>query len=111
MAGTIVITSRHDLGVDGAKVRIDNRFRRLKKTYVDRIGSAELTWDGTTGHARVTALGQTGFARVDLEANHLRIEIELPRLLAGMAGMVEAIIRGNADALHPTTAPKSALAA
>ena len=111
MARTIVITSRHELGIEGVKSTISDRFLGLKQTYVDRIGSAELTWEGETGHGRVTAFGQTGTARLDVEANHLRIEIELPRLLAGMAGLVEAIIRGNADALRPATATPPALTA
>ena len=104
MARSIVIMSKHDLGIEGAKQRLSDRFAALKKTYVDRIGAADLTWDGCVGQAWATALGQKGTATIDVEANHLKIEIQLPWLLAGMAGMVESIIKGNADALQPAGA-------
>ena len=108
MTRTIVITSKHELGIDGAKTRISDRFAALKTTYMDRIGSADLVWDGATGHAWASALGQRGTGILAVEDQHLTIEIELPWLLAGMAGTIEAIIRGNADALTPTAKRKIA---
>ena len=101
MARVVVITSKHDLGVEGAKQRVIDRFAVLKTTYMDRIGGADLTWNGNTGHAWVSSLGQRGTAILHVDATHLKIEIQLPWLLAGLAGLVESIIRSNADALHP----------
>ena len=101
MARTIVITSRHDLGVERVKAQIAARFASLKAAYVDRVGTAELFWDGDVGHACATALGQKGTATLAVTAHDLRIEIMLPWLLAPMAGFLETLIRGNADALQP----------
>ncbi len=108
MARTIVITSRHDLGIEGAKKRLSDRFDVLKTSYMDRIGAAELTWDGNTGRAWATCLGQKGSAVFDVQDRDLKIEIELPWLLAPMGGLLESIIRGNADALDPGAKPSGA---
>ena len=101
MARTIVITSKHDLGIDGAKTRISDRFEVLKTSYMDKIGAADLTWDGNVGRAWATSLGQKGSAVIEIEAHALKIEITLPWLLSPMAGLLESIIKGNADALAP----------
>ena len=101
MARTIVITSRHGLGVEGVKARISERFDALKASYIDRIGTAGLHWEGDTGHAFATTLGQKGTAVLSAGEGDLRIAIALPPLLAPLGGFLEALIRGNADALHP----------
>lgn len=109
MARTILITSLHGLGVELVKAQITERFAALKAGYVDRIGAAELRWDGDTGHAAVTAMGAKGTATLAVGESDLRIEIVLPLLLAPLGGFVESLIRGNADALHPAaTRPAAA---
>ncbi len=116
MARTIVITSRHDLGAERVKAQIAARFAALKDAYIDRIGAAELIWTedaapsnvdqasvghACVGHAWATTLGQKGTATLAVTGHDLRIEIVLPLLLAPLAGFLESLIRGNADALHP----------
>ena len=101
MGRNLVITARHALGIAGVKAKVSERFGVLKNTYMDRIGAAELAWDGEVGHAWATALGQKGTAVVTAGEQDLRIEIALPWLLAPMAGMLQAIIEANADAIKP----------
>ena len=101
MARTIVITSKHGLGAERVKAQITERFAALKAGAIDRIGAAELSWHGDTGHAYATALGAKGTAILTVGDGDLRIEITLPLLLAPLGGFVESLIRGNADALHP----------
>ena len=101
MARTIVITSRHDLGAERVKARIDERFAALKAAYIDRLGPAGLRWEGDVGHAFATSLGQKGTATINVTESELRIEIVLPLLLAPFGGFLESLIRGNADALDP----------
>ncbi len=101
MARTILITSRHGLGAERVKARINERFAVLKSAYVDRIGAAELRWEGDVGHAYATALGARGMATLTVGEGDVRIEIVLPLLLAPLGGFVESLVRGNADALHP----------
>ncbi len=101
MAKTITITSRHDLGVEGAKRNITARYEALKAAYVDRIGRSDLAWDGDVGNGWATMLGQKGSAVIEVFERDLRIDITLPLLLQPFAGFLEGLIRGNADALDP----------
>ena len=108
MAKTISITSRHDLGVEGAKRNITARYEALKAAYVDRIGRSELAWSGGIGNGWVTIIGQKGSAVIEVCEKDLRIVITLPLLLSPFAGFIETLIRGNADALDPAGDPSKA---
>ena len=59
MAKTITITSRHDLGIDGAKRNITARYEALKTAYVDRIGRSDLSWTGDVGNGWATFPSRT----------------------------------------------------
>lgn len=101
MAKTITISSRHDLGIEGAKRNITARYEALKTAYVDRIGRSDLNWTGDVGNGWATMLGQKGSAVIEVFEKDLRIDITLPLLLQPFAGFLESLIRGNADALDP----------
>lgn len=105
MSKTIVITSRHELGIEGAKQRITDRFDTLKAGYVGSLTHADLRWEDNVGYVAAKAVGQTVKARIPVEADKLTIEIDLPMLLAPFAGAIEAVLRGNADALRPSPKP------
>lgn len=108
MARTITITSRHDLGIEGAKRNVSARFDALRKSYIDRVGRAALTWTGDTGHASATMLGQKGRAEISVLETELRIVVTLPLLLVPFGDFIERLIRGNADALDPEGDPSVA---
>ena len=108
MAKTITITSRHDLGIEGAKRNITARYEALKAAYVDRIGHSELIWTGDVGQGWVMVVGQNGSAVIEVFEKDLRIDITLPMLLSPLAGFIEKLIRGNADALDPHGDPSKA---
>ena len=111
MGRNLVVTARHALGSEGVKRKVSERFEALKATYVDRIGAADLVWEGGTGRAWATALGQKGTAVLTAGETDLRIEIQLPWLLAPMAGMLQAIIEANDDAIRPAPPPSATAAA
>lgn len=111
MGRNLVFTARHDLGVEGVKARVSERFLVLKNTYVDRFGEADLVWDGNVAHAWATALGQKGTAVLTAGETDLHIDIQLPWLLAPMAGMLQSIIESNADAIKPAALPQTEVAA
>ena len=100
MARTINLHVKHDLGAALAKERVADRFAILKADYIDKIGTAAMSWDGDVAHVAATALGQKAKATITVGDAEIAIGIELPWLLAGMAGTIESILKGNADALH-----------
>ena len=100
MARQIHLAVNHDLGIAGAKEAITERFAIIKRDYIDKIGSADLTWDGATGTVKANALGQKAEAAVVVGETEITIDITLPWLLAGMAGTIESVLKGNKDALQ-----------
>ena len=107
MSRTISMTFPHELGVPEAKRRISERFETLKAQYMDKIGSADMAWVGDTAHLRAAALGQTATAEIEVRPAEIRVAIELPWLLAAMAGKVEGLLQKNAqDVLRIGTTKK-----
>jgi hypothetical protein len=76
------------------------------RTYVDKIGSGELTWEGDTGHVRVSALGQTITAQAEVKPAEIRVEIHLPWLFAAFSNAIETLVKSNASAALQLEPPK-----
>ncbi len=100
MSRSITLRVNHDLGVALAKQRVSDRFAVLNTSTIAKFGTAALSWTEDVGHVDATALGQKAKATVAVAETEMTIVIELPWLLAGMSGMIESILKGNADALH-----------
>ena len=99
MPRTISLCAPNELDIATAKQRISDRFAMLKAAYIDKIGTAAMTWDGDTAVVKAVALGQSARAAIVLSPECITIDIKLPMLLAGMSGMIESILLSNADAL------------
>lgn len=97
MQNTITVTVPHDLGVETAKKRLAERLEMLQRDYVDKIAHSEVTWAGDVATIRVTALGQQAMAQMFVLADMVRIEVQLPWLLAAIAGRVKDFISRNAS--------------
>lgn len=96
MANTITITVPHDLGVEAAKKRLAERMEALRREYVDKLAHSEVTWSGDVATVRASALGQTATAQITVLASLVRIEVQLPWLLATLAGRVQNVLASNA---------------
>ncbi|MDR3463954.1 MAG: polyhydroxyalkanoic acid system family protein [Beijerinckiaceae bacterium] len=106
MSKSIIVVFPHQLGVAEAKRRIAAQAEEALRTYVDKIGSGELTWDGDTGHVRVSALSQAVNAQVEVKPAEIRVEIHLPWLLAAFSNAIEARVKSNASAALRLGTPK-----
>jgi putative polyhydroxyalkanoate system protein len=97
MSNSIVITIPHRLGADEAKKRIAERIELLRQEYINKIGSSEATWNGNTVDLRVMFLGQTVTGKIYVMNDSLRIEVELPWMLAALAGKIQGVLQSNAE--------------
>ena len=108
MSRSITMAFPHELSVPEAKKRISERFAMLKTQYIDKVGHAELVWVGDVAHLKASAIGQTATAEIAVEPANIRVEIQLPWLLAAMAGKVEGLLKSNAqDTLRIGTTRKT----
>ncbi len=97
MPNAITITVPHNLGVETAKKRLAERITHLQRDYVDKVASSEVTWAGDAATVRVAALGQTTTAQLTVLSDMIRIEVQLPWLLATLSGKVQDFISKNAN--------------
>lgn len=107
MANTITVTVPHNLGVETAKKRLEERIVALQREYVDKVAKSDVTWSGDVATIHVAALGQTATAQMTVLADMVRIEVQLPWLLAKLSGGLQSFISHNANDVLRIGAPKS----
>ena len=80
-----------------AKRRIAEQIELLRQNYIDKLAYSEANWNGDTANLRVVAFGQTATAQVYVLDDALRIEVQLPWILAALAGKIQGILKSNAE--------------
>ena len=107
MAQPIIVTLPHRLGKAEA-------LRRLKASFGDvQSGSASLfvfknQWSGDHLDFRASLLGQSTTGSVDVEEDHVRLEVQLPWLFSMLASKAKALLEKQGKLmlekpLKPTT--------
>jgi len=89
MAKPITITIPHQLGRTEARSRVDASIGRFK----DQMGQAGMgkiqhAWSNDRLAFQARALGQSITGRIDVGDSELKIEVDLPGLLAGFADKI-----------------------
>ena len=100
MGKPLTVTIPHSLGAAQAKQRISEGCERLRQQYASQITRADIVWQGDKAELQVGALGQVIHARIDVQEDHLNIEVELPWLLQKFARPLETFLaRTGAETL------------
>lgn len=82
----VTVMLEHDLGIETAKQRVDERFDALKESIGGGIGlKFERAWEGDQLQFTARGMGQTVTGEIDVFPQHVRIVVVLPGLLASMA--------------------------
>ena len=101
MGKPLSVTIPHSLGAAQAKQRISQGVESLRQQYASQITRADIAWQGDKAELQVGALGQVIKARIDVQEDHLRIEVDLPWLLQKLARPLESFLtRTGADTLR-----------
>lgn len=98
MANSIIITVPHKLGAQEAKRRIAESIEKLRRDYIDKLASSDVAWTGDSANLRVVALGQTVMGQITVFNDSLRIEVQLPLILAALTGKIQNVLKSNAEA-------------
>ncbi len=96
MPQSIVVTVPHNLGAETAKKRIAERIEALRSAYVDKLARSEVNWTGDRADLRIEALGQSMTAQIDVLPDSVRIEAQLPWLLAALGDKAKGFLTSNA---------------
>ena len=97
MSNAIVVTVPHNLGAEEAKRRINEQLEHLRRDYIDKVAYSEVNWDADTADLRVVALGQTVTGKICVLSDSLRIEVQLPWILAALTEKIQGVLKNKAE--------------
>jgi Putative polyhydroxyalkanoic acid system protein (PHA_gran_rgn) len=93
MSKPVVVSIPHRLGKEEALSRLKAGFTRARTSFGYVLTIDEETWSGDHLQFRVRSLGQVAAGTIDVAADHVRLEVELPWLLAAFAEKITPVIR------------------
>ncbi|HEV7876649.1 polyhydroxyalkanoic acid system family protein [Bradyrhizobium sp.] len=94
MPAPLVISIPHRLGRDEARRRLQTGLTRAAAS-VPVLKVDEEKWNGDRMVFRVRALGQAAGGHVDVEDDHVRVEVTLPWLLQRFAEVAQSAIKNR----------------
>jgi hypothetical protein len=98
MSAPLVVSIPHRLGREEARRRLKTGLTRAAAS-MPVLKVDEEKWDGDRMIFRVRALGQAAGGHVDVEDDHVRIEVTLPWLLQRFAQVAQATIKNRGKLL------------
>jgi hypothetical protein len=106
MSKSIVVTIPHDLGAAEARRRIAEGLGPLQQSFAGKLTS-DVQWSGDHADIKIGALGQKVTAQLDIEASQVRVEVQLPFLLAALASRIQPYLqKSGSDMLRLGGPPK-----
>ncbi|MBN9584590.1 MAG: polyhydroxyalkanoic acid synthase [Afipia sp. 62-7] len=96
MAQPFIVSIPHKLGKDEAVRRLKAGLGNIRSEYGNIFQVNEEIWSGDRLAFQVTALKQRVSGSIDVAEDHVRLEVLLPWLLAGLAHGIQATIRARA---------------
>ena len=102
MSRPISITIPHTLGLDEARRRIDESFGQLQTQMTGGmlgLVSFERSWTGNRLNFSGGGLGQKITGRLDVQADAVHIQLDLPELLAAIADRITGRLRQSTQKL------------
>lgn len=98
MAKPITLRLSHDLGIAGARARIEGGLTKLTEMMGDKA-RVESRWEGDNLLLTGAAMGQTIGAKLEVLADEVRLQLTLPPLLGMMAGKLTSRIEKEGQIL------------
>jgi hypothetical protein len=96
LAQPLIVSIPHKLGKEEATRRLKAGLGSVRTQYGQLLQVNEEIWSGDRLAFNVTAMKQQASGTVDVADDHVRIEVTLPWVLAGLAHGAQAMIRARA---------------
>ncbi len=94
MAAPITVAIPHKLGKAEARARLADGFAQLTQQFSGApLTRFQQAWTGDRLNFSAQALGQTFTGRIDVSESDIRIEVDLPAFLAGVADKIAGRLR------------------
>jgi hypothetical protein len=88
MNKTITLTIPHKLTQDEARTRLQHGIADMRGKFGDKVANVQETWNGNQMSFRLSALGQAVTGRVDVQPEAVRLDVDLPWILAVLVDKV-----------------------
>jgi hypothetical protein len=98
----VTVNIPHSLGKDEARRRIEEGFGRMRQQMVGGLGAMlaiHERWEGDRLHFEGGSLGQKLTGRLDVFADSVRVEIDLPEILAAIADKIAGRLKTEGQKL------------
>jgi Putative polyhydroxyalkanoic acid system protein (PHA_gran_rgn) len=92
MSKPLVVSIPHRLGKEEAVRRLKAGLAQVRTNFGGVMQITEEIWSGDRLAFRVAALGQAAAGTMDVADDHVRMEVQLPWLLAKLAAGARAVI-------------------
>jgi hypothetical protein len=99
MSKPVVVNISHELGREGARKRMETGFVRIREQIPGNLLAFEERWEGDRLHFSAGAFGQRVTGRVDVLDKSVRIEVDLPWILASIAERLQGRIKKSGTLL------------
>jgi hypothetical protein len=93
MSKPLVVTIPHRLGKEEAVRRLKSGLGGVRTNFGHLLAVQQEVWTGDHLQFQVSALGQAAGGTIDVEQDHVRLEVTLPWLLAKLAEKIQPMIR------------------
>ena len=93
MKETITVSIPHHLGKDEALRRIKTGIGSARANFASILKIEEENWSGNTLAFRVSALTQQSAGTINVAEDHVKLDVELPWLLAKLAKVIAPAIQ------------------
>lgn len=93
MSKPLVVSIPHNLGKAEAMRRLQGGLSGLKSQFGDKVASINEAWTGDHMEFRVGAMGQNINGCLDVMEEQVRVEVQLPWILAMIAEKAKSFIQ------------------
>jgi Putative polyhydroxyalkanoic acid system protein (PHA_gran_rgn) len=93
MPRPVVVTIPHRLGKQEAVRRLKDGFSNVRSNFGEGLVVVKDEWAGDHLDFRASLLGQTTTGTVDVDEDHVRLEVQLPWVLALLADKAKALVQ------------------
>jgi hypothetical protein len=92
MSKPIVVSIPHRLGKEEAVRRLKSGLQRARTSFGGQFAVHEEAWSGDHLDLRIAMFGQATSGTIDVAEDHVRIEVQLPRLIAMLGDKAKGLI-------------------
>ena len=105
MGTPVTVTIPHHLGKAEAERRLKAGFAQVRNTFGSSFAVVSDTWSGDHLDFRAELLGQKADGTVDVADDHVVLKVELPWMLAMLAGKARTLIQKQGQLMLDKPAP------